>query len=196
MWKCLYKGTRKSIEHRRSDHLIRLLAALTSVARVSKGLKVYGQLLFSLDTHEKHTLSWSYSPLSMCKTDYPYLVGLVSRIVPTFLDSSDVLFKVLELMLSTIDRPLGFNELESIAKQLIPIFSIKSLRYLIIQVIFLFFFLLYISMLNCLLFLSSSSCNVSSLLSLLRELLDKDKLIVQAFTSNILRQDSFSHYLF
>lgn len=116
--------------------------------------------------------------------------------MPTFLDSSDVLFKVLELMLSTIDRPLGFNELESIAKQLIPIFSIKSLRYLIIQVIFLFFFLLYISMLNCLLFLSSSSCNVSSLLSLLRELLDKDKLIVQAFTSNILRQDSFSHYLF
>lgn len=112
--------------------------------------------------------------------------------MPTFLDSSDVLFKVLELMLSTIDRPLGFNELESIAKQLIPIFSIKSLRYLIIQVIFFFFFLLYISMLNCLLFLSSSSCNVSSLLSLLRELLDKDKLIVQAFTSNLLRQDSFS----
>lgn len=50
-----------------------------------------------------------------CVTDYRYLVGLVSQIVPTFMDSSDVLGKFLGLMLCTIDIPSDVNELESIA---------------------------------------------------------------------------------
>ncbi|VVA98293.1 unnamed protein product [Arabis nemorensis] len=84
--------------------------------------------------------------------DYPYLVGLVRQIVPTYKDSSAVLDKVLRLMLCTIDRPSTANEMKSIASQWAPIFS-----------------------LNC-----------SSLLSFLPELLAKDKLILKAFTSNIL----------
>ncbi|KAL1222676.1 hypothetical protein V5N11_004427 [Cardamine amara subsp. amara] len=128
MWKCLYEETKESIKNKETAHLSRLLTLLTSIVRVEKGLKVY---------------------------DYPYLVGLVSQIVPTFLDSSDVLDKVLGLMLCTIDRPSAADEMESIAKQWAPIFSFK--------------------------------CSSSLLLSFLWELLRKeDKLILKAFTSNIL----------
>ncbi|KAJ4916552.1 ARM repeat superfamily protein [Raphanus sativus] len=126
MWDCLYKETKRSIKNKNSAHLTRLLTLLTSAVRVRKGLKVY---------------------------DYRYLVGLVSQIVSTFMDSSDILGKSLGLMLCTLDIPSDVNELESIASQWTPIFSLKT----------------------------------SSLLSFLRGLLEKkDKLIVQAFTSNIL----------
>ncbi|XP_020868571.1 small subunit processome component 20 homolog [Arabidopsis lyrata subsp. lyrata] len=135
MWNCLYKETEESIANKQSAHLSRLLTVLTSAVRAEKGLKVY---------------------------DSPYLVGLVSQIVSTFMDSSAtvvegdnfsaVLDKVLGLMLCTIDSPSAVSEMESIASQWAPIFSLKS----------------------------------SSLLSFLRELLKKEQLIVKAFTSNIL----------
>uniref|UniRef100_A0A1J3F7J7 U3 small nucleolar RNA-associated protein 20 n=2 Tax=Noccaea caerulescens TaxID=107243 RepID=A0A1J3F7J7_NOCCA len=125
MWNCLYKETKEAIKNKKSAHLVRLLTVLTSAVRVKKGLTVY---------------------------DYPYLVGLVSQIVPTFIHSSDVLEKVMELMLCTVDRPSDVIDMESIASQWAPIFSLKS----------------------------------SSVLSFLRELLEKDKLVVKAFTSNIL----------
>ncbi|ESQ34339.1 hypothetical protein EUTSA_v10009353mg [Eutrema salsugineum] len=126
MWNCLYEETKKSIKNKKSAHLRRLLTLLTSGVRVKKGLKVY---------------------------DYSCLVGLVSQIVSTFTDSSAVLKKVLGLMLCTIDRPCDVSEIESIASQWAPIFSLKS----------------------------------SSLLIFLRELLEKDRLIVKAFSSHILR---------
>ncbi|XP_010423069.1 PREDICTED: U3 small nucleolar RNA-associated protein 20-like [Camelina sativa] len=126
MWNCLYEETKESIKNKATAHLSRLLTLLTSVVRVEKGLKVY---------------------------DYPYLVELVSQIVPTFMDSSAVLDKVMGLMLCTIDSPSAANEMESIASQWAPIFSV-----------------------NC-----------SSLLNFLRELLGKDKLVLKAFSSNILR---------
>ncbi|KAG7592924.1 Armadillo-type fold [Arabidopsis thaliana x Arabidopsis arenosa] len=135
MWNCLYKETEESIANKKSAHLSRLLTVLTSAVRAEKGLKVY---------------------------DYPYLVGLVSQIVSTFMDSSAtvvegdnfsaVLDKVLGLMLCTIDCPSAVSEMESIALQWAPVFSLKS----------------------------------SSLSSFLRELLKKEQLIVKAFTSNIL----------
>lgn len=66
-----------------------------------------------------------------CVTDYRYLVGLVSQIVSTFMDSSDILGKSLGLMLCTLDIPSDVNELESIASQWTPIFSLKTSRYLV-----------------------------------------------------------------
>ncbi|CAH8334303.1 unnamed protein product [Eruca vesicaria subsp. sativa] len=103
MWNCLFKETKESIKNKNSAHLSRLLTLLTSAVGVGKGLKV---------------------------DDYTYLVGLVSQIVPTFMDSSDVLDKFLGLMLCTIDIPSDVNEIESIASQLTPIFSLKSLSLL------------------------------------------------------------------
>ncbi|KFK44281.1 hypothetical protein AALP_AA1G237800 [Arabis alpina] len=127
MWNCLYQETKEAIIKKKSAHLSRLLTVLASAVRVEKGLKVY---------------------------DCPCLFGLVREIVSTFMDSSDtvVLDKVFGLMLCTIDRPSAINEMESIASQWSPIFSLKG----------------------------------SSLLTFLRELLEKDVLIVKAFTSNIL----------
>ncbi|VVA92095.1 unnamed protein product [Arabis nemorensis] len=97
MWNCLYQETKEAIINKNSAHLSRLLTVITSAVRVEKGLKVY---------------------------DYPYLVGLVSEIM-----SSDtvVLDKLLGLMLCTIDKPNVVNEMESIASQWSPIFSLKSL---------------------------------------------------------------------
>ncbi|KAJ0257757.1 hypothetical protein HA466_0085710 [Hirschfeldia incana] len=103
MWDCLYKETKESIKNKNSAHLTRLLTLLTSAVRVGKGLKVY---------------------------DYRYLVGLVSQIMRTFMDSSDVLSKVQGLMLCTIDIPRDVNEMESIASQWTPIFSLKSLSWI------------------------------------------------------------------
>ncbi|KAL0795429.1 hypothetical protein Bca101_066806 [Brassica carinata] len=100
MWNCLYKETKESIENKNSTHLTRLLTLLTSAVRAGKGLKVY---------------------------DYKCLDGLVSQIVQTFMDSSDVLNKVQGLMLCTIDIPRDVNEMESIASQWTPIFSLNSL---------------------------------------------------------------------
>ncbi|KAG5385531.1 hypothetical protein IGI04_037001 [Brassica rapa subsp. trilocularis] len=100
LWDCLFKETKESIKNKNSAHLTRLLTLLTSAVRVGKGLKA---------------------------CDYRYLVGLVSQIVPTFMDSSDVLNRFLGLMLCTIDIPSDVNELESIASQWTPIFSLKSL---------------------------------------------------------------------
>ncbi|RID46506.1 hypothetical protein BRARA_I03160 [Brassica rapa] len=100
LWDCLFKETKESIKNKNSAHLTRLLTLLTSAVRVGKGLKA---------------------------CDYRYLVGLVSQIVPTFMDSSDVLSRFLGLMLCTIDIPSDVNELESIASQWTPIFSLKSL---------------------------------------------------------------------
>ncbi|EOA25292.1 hypothetical protein CARUB_v10018607mg [Capsella rubella] len=125
IWNCLYEETKESIKNKETTHLSRILTLLTSIVRVEEGLKVY---------------------------DYPYLVGLVSQIASTFMDSSAVLDKVLRLMLCTIDSPTAANEMESIASQWTPIFSFKC----------------------------------SSLVSFLWDLLAKDKLILKAFTSNIL----------
>ncbi|EFH69737.1 predicted protein [Arabidopsis lyrata subsp. lyrata] len=109
MWNCLYKETEESIVNKKSAHLSRLLTVLTSAVRAEKGLKVY---------------------------DYPYLVGLVSQIVSTFMDSSatvvegdnfsTALDKVLGLMLCAIDSPSAVSEMESIASQWAPIFSLQS----------------------------------------------------------------------
>lgn len=125
LWDCLFKETKESIKNKNSAHLTRLLTLLTSAVRVGKGLKACGELFLM-----KNMIVLPFLTPCQCVTDYRYLVGLVSQIVPTFMDSSDVLNRFLGLMLCTIDIPSDVNELESIASQWTPIFSLKSLRYL------------------------------------------------------------------
>ncbi|EOA39466.1 hypothetical protein CARUB_v10008061mg, partial [Capsella rubella] len=127
IWNCLYQEINISILNQKSVHLSRLLTVLTSAVRIKKGLKVH---------------------------DYPSLIGIVSQIVSTVMASSEVfvLDEVLRLILCTIDKPMSVSEMESVAFQWAPIFSLKS----------------------------------SSLLIFLRELLQKDRLIVKTFTNDIL----------
>ncbi|XP_010438097.1 PREDICTED: uncharacterized protein LOC104721737 [Camelina sativa] len=132
MWEYLYKNINKSISNKKSVHLSRLLNVLTAVVRIEKGRKVH---------------------------DSSSLIGIVSRIVSTFVASSGtlvegdnlsaVLDEVLQLILCTINR---VNEMPIVASQWAPIFALKS----------------------------------SSLLTFLREFLLKDHSVVKAFTNNIL----------
>lgn len=131
MWNCLYKETKESIENKNSAHLTRLLTLLTSAVRAGKGLKVYGELFLNQARMKTLICMIVLTVLFPCQcvTDYKYLDGLVNQIVQTFMDSSDVLNKVQGLMLGTIDIPRDVNEMESIASQWTPIFSLNSLRY-------------------------------------------------------------------
>ncbi|CAA7036210.1 unnamed protein product [Microthlaspi erraticum] len=103
LWSCLYDEIKEAISNRNTIHLSRLLTVLTSVVGIKKGLKVH---------------------------DYSSLIGIVSQIVSTFMDSSDnisaVTDGVLRLILCTIDRPMSVSEMESIALQWTPIFALKS----------------------------------------------------------------------
>ncbi|XP_023633717.1 U3 small nucleolar RNA-associated protein 20 isoform X2 [Capsella rubella] len=132
LWEHLYENINKSISNKNSVHLSRLLIVLTAVVRIEKGRKVH---------------------------DSSSLIGIVSRIVSTFVTSSEtvvegdnisaVLDEVLQLISCTINR---VNEMEIVASQWAPIFALKS----------------------------------SSLLTFLREFLQKDQSVVKAFTNNIL----------
>lgn len=97
---------------------------------------------------------------------------------------SAVIDEVLQLMLCTLNR---VNDLETVASQWAPVFAVKSSRYRVLFIYYIYSVLFFFLDIDYIYF---------SLLTFLGELLNKDHSVVKAFTNNILRHVSHHSFFF